>query len=125
MLFVANGRLHTTAQTPLVLVRRRAPVTCALCSVICVAHGLSFALATPKPRCRGNQKVIIHPSWLLLDSVMEVCVRRFFYRGSFEDLRHNPWAVKELVEEMDLKPKLEKRMLAALAAIRDNQASET
>jgi hypothetical protein len=33
--------------------------------------------------------------------------------------------VKELVEEMDLKPKLEKRMLAALAAIRDNQASET
>ena len=48
MLFVANGRLHTTAQNPLVLVRRRAPVTCALCPVTCVAHGLSFALATPK-----------------------------------------------------------------------------
>jgi hypothetical protein len=39
-----------------------------------------------------------------------------------EDLRQNSWAAKEFVEEMDLEPKLEKRMLAALTAIRDNQA---
>jgi hypothetical protein len=39
-----------------------------------------------------------------------------------EDLRQNSRAARELVDEMDLEPKLEKRMLAALTAIRDSQA---
>jgi hypothetical protein len=39
-----------------------------------------------------------------------------------EDLRHNSRAAKELVDEVDLKHKLEKRMLTALTAIRDSQA---
>jgi hypothetical protein len=72
MSFVANGRLHTTAQNPLVLVRRRAPVTCALCPVTCVVHGLSCALATPKPRSRGFQKVIIPPSVIKLHRPQEL-----------------------------------------------------
>jgi hypothetical protein len=42
--------------------------------------------------------------------------------GSLEDLRQNSWAANELVDEMDLEPKLEKRMLASLSAIRDSQA---
>ena len=52
MLFVANGRLYdcTRLHTAQPLVRRRAPVPCALCPVTCVAHGLSFALATPTSR---------------------------------------------------------------------------
>mmetsp|Transcript_39287 Transcript_39287/g.126108 ORF Transcript_39287/g.126108 Transcript_39287/m.126108 type:complete len:354 (+) Transcript_39287:1320-2381(+) len=42
--------------------------------------------------------------------------------GSLEDLRQNSRAANELVEEMDLEPKLIKRMLAALTAIRDSPA---
>jgi hypothetical protein len=49
-----------------------------------MAYHLPFS--TPKPWSRGIQKVIIHPSWLPLDSVMEACARKFFPRGSLEEL---------------------------------------
>ena len=60
-------RLHNAQ--PLAL--RRAPVPCALCPVTCVAHGLSFALATPTSRyavcniptcpCSHAQSLLVWP----------------------------------------------------------------